>query len=547
MRLDGDDVHWLEGRPQEQGRSVVVRGGELAQPADLTPPPFNVRTRVHEYGGGAAGAGRNGLFLEFRRRSTLPACSRRIRAAGAHSTAASAGTALAVRRWRDRCRRRRWIGVREDHTSNGEPVNAIVAVDLVTVAGGEASPDASWRAATTSSSPRLSPAGDRLAWLAWDHPNMPWNGTLLYLAELGEDGGRGAANDRRRSGGIDLSAGMVARRSTSCSCRTAAAGGIRTALSSQHKGRGRWRRWRPSSSAAMAAGRLDVRIRRARAIVCACSQAGLGQLAVLETARATLTLDLPFTAFDRCEPMVIGWCSARARPIIPPRSWRWTCVPAGTRSSRSRPALSIAEARRLPNTSPGRDRGISNHRRDHRLRLFYPPGNPDYVAPPHERPPLLVKCHGGPTSAASSTLNLGIHYWTSRGIAVLDVNYGGSTGFGRAYRDRLHLAWGVVDVDDCVNGARFLVGQGRVDGNRCVISGGSAGGYTTHAVVARSALEKVAEVSDAARWRATPTSSNHATRLADRTLSGGSGPLPRALAAASCRAIVETDDLLPGG
>src|SRR5262249_3960302 len=114
--------------------------------------------------------------------------------------------------------------------------------------------------------------------------------------------------------------------------------------------------------------------------------------------------------------------------------------------------------------------------------LFYPPRNPDYAAPAGA-PPLLVKCHGGPTSAASSTLNLLIQYWTSRGIAVLDVNYGGSTGFGRAYRDRLHLSWGIVDVDDAVAGARFLAERGLVDGRRCVISGGSAGGYTTLAAL----------------------------------------------------------------
>ena len=115
--------------------------------------------------------------------------------------------------------------------------------------------------------------------------------------------------------------------------------------------------------------------------------------------------------------------------------------------------------------------------------LFYPPHNADYAAPDDEKPPLLVKCHGGPTSAASSTLNLSIQYWTSRGIAVLDVNYGGSSGFGRAYRDRLHLNWGVVDVDDCINGAKFLAERGRVDARRMVISGGSAGGYTTLAAL----------------------------------------------------------------
>jgi dipeptidyl aminopeptidase/acylaminoacyl peptidase len=115
--------------------------------------------------------------------------------------------------------------------------------------------------------------------------------------------------------------------------------------------------------------------------------------------------------------------------------------------------------------------------------LFYPPRNPDFGPVAEERAPLLVKCHGGPTSAASSAFNLGVQYWTSRGIAVLDVNYRGSTGFGRAYRDRLQLNWGVVDVDDCVAGAQFLAAQGRVDGKRCVISGGSAGGYTTLAAL----------------------------------------------------------------
>jgi dipeptidyl aminopeptidase/acylaminoacyl peptidase len=111
--------------------------------------------------------------------------------------------------------------------------------------------------------------------------------------------------------------------------------------------------------------------------------------------------------------------------------------------------------------------------------FFYVPKNVDYVAPPGERPPLLVLSHGGPTSARFGTLDPGIQYWTSRGIAVLDVNYGGSTGYGRAYRRRLEGQWGVVDVDDCVNGARYLAGRGEVDGDRLIIRGGSAGGYTT--------------------------------------------------------------------
>jgi dipeptidyl aminopeptidase/acylaminoacyl peptidase len=115
--------------------------------------------------------------------------------------------------------------------------------------------------------------------------------------------------------------------------------------------------------------------------------------------------------------------------------------------------------------------------------LFYPPHNPNYVGPADERPPLVVKCHGGPTASASSVLDLTTQFWTSRGIAVLEVNHGGSTGFGRAFRDRLHLNWGIVDVDDCINGAKFLVAEGLVDDKRMVIRGGSAGGYTTLAAL----------------------------------------------------------------
>jgi dipeptidyl aminopeptidase/acylaminoacyl peptidase len=115
--------------------------------------------------------------------------------------------------------------------------------------------------------------------------------------------------------------------------------------------------------------------------------------------------------------------------------------------------------------------------------LYYPPFNADYQAPAGDKPPLLVKCHGGPTAAASSTLDLRTQFWTSRGIAILDVNYGGSTGFGRAYRERLDGNWGIVDVDDCVAGARYLADRGLADAARLVITGGSAGGYTTLAAL----------------------------------------------------------------
>ncbi len=220
-------------------------------------------------------------------------------------------------------------------------------------------------------------------------------------------------------------------------------------------------------------------------IVCAYSGGGLGRLAVLDLRSKALTpIETPFTDVGSLRAdadRAVFRAGAPDHPVaivaLDLASGRWSVLKKAT-DLLDRAELGIAdyltrvESVEFPTTGGNTAFG-----------LFYPPRNRDYAAPPGERPPLLVKCHGGPTSAASSTLNLGIQYWTSRGIAVLDVNYGGSTGFGRAYRDRLHLAWGVVDVDDAVAGARFLAERGRVDGKRCVISGGSAGGYTTLAAL----------------------------------------------------------------
>ena len=468
----------------------MVRGGELAQPADLTPPPFNVRTRVHEYGGGAWLVREGTVYFSNFADGRLY----RLAAGGSEPQALTPPPPAPGRDWRFAdgvidARRRRWIGVREDHTAEGEPVNAIVAVDLDSVEGGGSEPGRILASGHDFfSSPRLSPAGDRLAWLAWDHPNMPWNGTLLYLAEFGDDGALGAprviaggaaqsifqpewspdGDDlvfvSDRSGWWNLYCFELATRRTRPLAPMEAEFGVP--------------QWLLGVSMFAFAGR--------ERIVCACSQAGLGRLAVLEMTRGTLVpLDLPFTDFGSVCADGDRVVFRAGAPDHPPsvvaldlRTGRHAILKMSTGmvdrdGSPIAGYLTRVESVEFPTTG-GRTA----------FGLFYPPGNPDYAAPPHERPPLLVKCHGGPTSAASSTLNLGIQYWTSRGIAVLDVNYGGSTGFGRAYRDRLHLAWGVVDVDDCVNGARFLAGQGRVDGRRCVISGGSAGGYTTLAALA---------------------------------------------------------------
>ncbi len=467
--LDGDDIYWIEGRPAEEGRSVVVRRTPDGRTADVTPAGFNARTRVHEYGGGAYAVDGGTVFFSnfsdqrlYRQDPGRP--PRPI-------------TPAAPLRYADGIvdrPRGRLICVREDHTVAGrEAVNTFVSLPLdgdgtdggqVLVGGND-----------FYASPRLSPDGSRLAWLTWNHPNMPWDGTELWLGEIAPDGAVGRS-DRiaggpaesifqpewspdgvlyfvsDRTGWWNLYRWRDGRREPLCDM-AAEFGGPQ------------WQ-FRPSTYAVESPGRL----------LCAYKTRGAWRVSELETETRTLRrLELSSThVWSLCWgaggavfgagaptefPAIVRFDPASRRPDVLRRASDLAIDPG---------YLSPPEAIEFPTEG-----GLTAH------AFFYPPRNRDYTAPPGERPPLIVRSHGGPTGATSSTLNLDVQYWTSRGFALLDVNYGGSTGYGRAYRERLYGQWGVVDVDDCVNGARYLVEQGRVDGERLAIQGGSAGGYTT--------------------------------------------------------------------
>jgi dipeptidyl aminopeptidase/acylaminoacyl peptidase len=489
VRLDSGAIYWLEGRPQERGRSVVVRAGAgSGDNVEITPAPFNVRTRVHEYGGGAWLIDKEVLYFSNFADGRLY----RLEAGGVEPRPLTPEPSGQSSGWRfadgiiDRSRNR-WIGVREDHTVGGEPINTIVAIDIAGRGGEPGNILAGGH--DFFSSLRLSPDGRRLIWLAWDHPNMPWNGTTLYLAEL-DDAGAVSGEPEIIAGGPDES---IFQPEWSPDGNAVLFVSDRSDWWNLYRFELATRASRPivPMAAEFGApqwvfGMSTYAFAGPDRIVCTYSEAGLWRLGVVDLATGTSsTLETPFTQFASVRTDGERVVAIAGAPSLPAsvvefdlRTGRHQILKKATdildQADLGIAAyLSSVEAVEFPTTGGNTAFG-----------LYYGPKNPDYAGPAGEKPPLLVKVHGGPTSAASSTLNLGIHYWTSRGIAVLDVNYGGSTGFGRAYRDRLHRNWGVVDVDDCINGARFLIERGLVDPKRMVITGGSAGGYTTLAALA---------------------------------------------------------------
>ncbi len=462
--LDGDDVYWIESRPQEAGRNVVVRAG-----ADVTPQGFNARTRVHEYGGGAVTvAGGVVYFTNFKDQRLYR------QAPGAAPEAITPDAKLRYADGRIDAARGRWIGVREDHSGNSEAVNALVAVDLATGAARVLAQGYDFYA-----SPRLSPDG-RIAWLAWCHPHMPWVGTELWVAKL-------------EGGGLREPVKVAGGEAESIFQPEWTPDGALIFVSDRS---GWWNlyRWRGGEAevlAPMAAefglpqwqlGTSTYAVLSAERLVCSYIEGGLGRLATLDLrTRSLAPIDLPYTELGAVRGRGDRVAFRAASASEPDQVVSLDLATGRREVLRRGVALSPDVARMC-----SRPRAIEFPTSDGKTAfgLYYPPHNPDYAAPEGECAPLVVKSHGGPTSAASSRLNLGIQFWTSRGIGVLDVNYGGSTGFGREYRERLRGTWGVVDVDDCCNGARHLARQGLADEGRMVITGGSAGGYTTLAALA---------------------------------------------------------------
>jgi dienelactone hydrolase len=476
VQLAGTDIYWSELRPTEGGRQLVVRHGPEDQPGsvtDITPEPFNVRTRVHEYGGGAYLVHQGTVYFSNFADQRLY----RQQAGQPPEAMTPEVTPTAGLRYADAVvdvSRQRLICVLEDHRQAGEAINAIATVPLV---GGM--PKVLVSGNDFYSSPRLSPDGTQLAWITWNHPQMPWDGTELWLANIAEDGT--LSRPRRLVGNI-----------TESVCQPQWSPGGTLYFISDATGWWNLYRWegeRGEPLFPMEAefagpqwnfGQSSYGFEDDCTILCTYTYEGTTRLARFDTlARAMDEIALPYSGIGSLrlgDGFAVFLAASTVKPSVLVRFDLVTGEMVEIRQSSSLSLdpgyLSEPEVISFPTTG-----GLDAY------GIYYRPKNKDFEAPVAERPPLLVKTHGGPTAAASSAFNPAIQYWTSRGFAVLDVNYGGSTGYGRAYRNRLQGQWGVVDVDDCVNGALYLVAQGDADGDRLTIDGGSAGGYTTLAAL----------------------------------------------------------------
>ena len=473
-QLDGGWLYWLEGRPAEGGRQVLVRARPGEAPVDVTGPEENVRSLVHEYGGGEFRV-RDGRVV-YTDCSTGRVVARDTR--GSHPASATIETAAGTRHadFAFSPDGRLVAAVEEAHAEGREPENRIVCLGAEPDAG--PGPGVVARGHDFYSFPRFAPDGSALVYTAWDHPNMPWDETVLYWLPWGPEGPAG--DPIRIAGGEGESIFQPGFSPDGVLTFATDASGFWNLVRLEGGPGGRLRPVREEEAeygrAQWVFGMSSWSYASARELLCVVSEQGFDRLVRIDVesgAREPVELsdsNIVGLEVDGDIACYTGGGPARATAIV-------RLDLASGRSDRVREAFALDVApevfsRPEPISFPTGD-GETAH------AFFYPPTNPECRAPEGERPPLLVKSHGGPTSMTVPVLNLSIQYWTSRGFAVVDVNYRGSSGYGREYRDALQGRWGEVDVEDCVNAARFLADAGRVDPDRLAISGGSAGGYTT--------------------------------------------------------------------
>jgi dipeptidyl aminopeptidase/acylaminoacyl peptidase len=475
VALDGGDVYWLEGRPVEGGRNVLVRRRRDGTVEDATPPGFNVRTLAHEYGGGAFAVSDGDVYFSNFSDQRIYTIQRSAAAPEAVTpTSACCYADFAVDR-----RRGRLIAVREEHTVSAEPVNTLVSISF----DRETTGDVIAAGHDFYSTPRLSPDARRLSWLAWRHPRMPWDGTELWVADVTSSGA--LENERCIAGGDSESVYQPGW----------SPDGTLYYVSDRD---GWWRLYRSDRSEAdspvVVDPPADAEFGRPQwvfgtatwgfvgpsRIVASYTQRGHWHLAVIDVATGTWSRiggelephDWLATGADTMALVAASATASDAVVFIDLASGRSETLRRSSNLVLDHANVSIAEAIDFPTSD-----GATVH------AFYYAPCHSTCTAPDGERPPLIAIGHGGPTTATTGTLDARIQYWTTRGFAVVDVNYSGSSGYGRPYRQRLLGQWGIADVADMVSAAHHLVTAGKADPQRLIVRGGSAGGYTALATL----------------------------------------------------------------
>ena len=507
VAVHGDEVYWLEGRPAEGGRTVLVRRRADGSVADVTPGGTNVRTRVHEYGGGAcvvwagpaagpaagpvkstaAGTVYYSEFADQRVYRLVPGASPvPITPAGPWRYADAAIHPSG-----------RWlVCVREDHTQPGrEPVTTLVRLPLdgqgstgesAGVSAEVSAGDVLASGFDFYSTPRFSADDTRLCWLAWRHPQMPWDGTEVWVADIAGDGSAVAVlrDAHKVAGGSDESIVQpgwspdgtlyfVSDRTGWWNLYRLRAGAIETIHPMEAElGGPQWQFgascWAFADPSTIVVSYSSAGRRRAATIDLSIDpkDRALSPLGDLEPGAAILA--------TRTHAVFVGG-SPRAPDAVVRVSLSSRVVETlRVASPQMLQASQVSEAQPIEFPT---DAGLTAH------AFYYAPRSAAHTGLTGERPPLIVISHGGPTSAATTRLSLEVQYWTTRGFGIVDVDYGGSSGYGRAYRQRLNGQWGIVDVRDCVNAANHLVREGLADRARLIIRGRSAGGYTTLAAL----------------------------------------------------------------
>lgn len=469
VRIDGNDVYWIETRPFEKGRNVVVRMDEKGKLNDCIAKDFSARTRAHEYGGGSYLANKGLVYFANYADQRVYECE----CSGSRNPKPL--TPEGKNRYADFVfdpLQNRLICIREDHAdANSQAINSIVSISLSKENSGEILVSGN----DFYSSPCANPDNTCLAWLTWNHPNMPWDGTELWVGVFAADGK--IKNSKRIAGGKGESIFQPRWNSE----------GELYFISDKS---GWWNLYRYKNEKIEALCPIEAEFGvpqwnfsistydfvTENRIVCSCGKNGSWKLGFINLNEQRFEyLKTPYTEVSSVNSAnnavyFIGGSFTSSSAVVRLR--------IGTLESK---VLKASVDVKIEDDYISEPEAINFTTSDNEVShaFLYLPNNKSFAGPENEKPPLIVKTHGGPTSCASSSLSLETQYWTSRGFAVVDVNYRGSSGFGRKYRKALDKKWGISDVEDCVSAAKYLVQKGIVDKNSLVIKGGSAGGYTT--------------------------------------------------------------------